>query len=212
MKMPYCLTKIFKMRINFKLLLVVKLLMVVLTSFVLIDTAVNCSKQQGLKVKQLDLEKINVNPLKGWNENYELTIEYIKQHEGFAGGKPYICPGGYNTIGYGHLIKETESFTTLSKQQADSLLRSDFNKAIKLVEQYTDLRGAKKLAIAHFVFTRGIGTFLKSPLNELVKNNKKIDDEIVKWCYYRNRNGKRIKSTHALNIRKWELKMYNNRF
>ncbi len=197
---------------NFKLLSVAKWLMVVLISFsTLLSTSIGYSNQQGLKVKNLDLEKINKNSLNSWNKNYELTVEYIKQHEGFAGGKPYICPGGYKTIGYGHLIKKTESFTFLSKQQADSLLRSDFNKAIKLVEQYTDLRGAKKLAIAHFVFTRGIGTFLKSPLNELVKNDEKIDEEIVKWCYYRNKQGKRIKSTHALNIRKWELKMYNNK-
>ncbi len=198
---------------NFKFLLVAKWLMVVLISFsTLLSPSISYSNQQGLKVKHLDLKKINEHSLNSWDKNYELAVEYIKQHEGFAGGKPYICPGGHNTIGYGHLIKKTESFTILSKKQADSLLRSDFNKAIKLVEQYTDLKGAKKIAIAHFVFTRGIGTFLKSPLNELVKNNKKIDEEIVKWCYYRNKSGKRIKSTHALNIRKWELKMYNNRF
>ncbi len=195
---------------NFKFLAVAKIFIVVSLSFVFIVTTIRCSNQKGIKVKELKFKQLISNPLEEWSLNYERTIEYIKKHEGFANGEPYVCPGGYRTIGYGHIIKPNESFTRLTRKQADKLLRADFDKAIKLVERNTNLRGSKKLAIAHFVFTRGIGTFLKSPLKELVNNEKNIDKEIIKWCYYRNTSGKRIKSSHALNIRKWELKMYNN--
>ena len=198
------------MEFNFKFILFAKLLLIVnlgIFGFIRNDSS---EEAEGRKLSELNLEKFTVNPLTEWNVNYERTIQYIKEHEGYAGGKPYICPGGYNTIGYGHVILEHEAFTQLTKSQADSLLRADFDKAIDLVEKTIDIKGSKKLAIAHFVFTRGIGTFIKSPLKEMVENGEEIDEEIVKWCYYRNIKGESVKSQHALNIRNWELKMYKN--
>jgi GH24 family phage-related lysozyme (muramidase) len=35
-------------------------------------------------------------------------IDLIKRFEGF-GSKVYICPAGYPTIGYGHLVRQNES-------------------------------------------------------------------------------------------------------
>jgi lysozyme len=51
-------------------------------------------------------------------------IEIIKKYEGLE-LKPYKCPAGYNTIGYGHVIRKNEKFTHISKQKAESLLISD---------------------------------------------------------------------------------------
>ncbi len=199
------------MEFNFKFILFTKLLLIVnLGIFGYLSDDSSIEEAQGKKLSELNLDELTGNPLTEWNINYERTIEYIKEHEGFAGGKPYICPGGYNTIGYGHVILENEYFTQLSKKQADSLLRADFNKALDLVEKTVDVKGSKKLAIAHFVFTRGIGTFIKSPLKAMVENNEDISEEIVKWCYYRNIKGERVRSQHAFNIRKWEAEMYNN--
>jgi lysozyme len=166
------------------------------------------NEQKGKKLRKLDYYEIFPNPSNEWHKNYEKTIQAIKKHEGFARGKPYICPGGYATIGYGHLLREGENITQLTEIQADSLLRIDFNKALIEVESSVNLKGTKKLAIAHFVFTRGIGAFNKSELREQILKDKNIDNEIVKWCYYTNKNKQRIKSQHALNIRKWELRMY----
>jgi len=164
---------------------------------------------KGKRLRKLDYNEIFSNPLTEWNKNYERTIAAIKKHEGFADGKPYICPGGHNTIGYGHLIKENETYTELSKKQADSLLRADFNRALLAVGTSVKLKGNKKLAIAHFVFSKGIGAFNNSELRVKIMNGQNIDDEIVKHCYYTDRNGQRVKSQHALNIRKWELNMFN---
>lgn len=200
------------MEFNFKFILITKLLVIVnLGIWGLIDDEAFEAEEEkkGKKVSKLNYENFEINPLNNWHTNYERAIEYIKEHEGFAGGKPYICPGGYLTVGYGHVVLEGENFTQLTKAQADSLLRVDFNKAIDLVERTVELKGHRKLAIAHFVFTRGIGTFIKSPLKKLVEEGKPIDEEIVKWCYYRNIKGESIKSQHALNIRKWERDLYN---
>jgi lysozyme len=199
------------MEFNFKFILFTKLLLIVnLGIFGFFGTDNNSEEAKGKKLSELNLDELTTDPLTEWNINYERTIEYIKEHEGFAGGKPYICPGGYRTIGYGHIILEHENFTQLSEYQADSLLRADFDKALYLVEKTVEVKGSKKLAIAHFVFTRGIGTFIKSPLKAMVENNEDISEEIVKWCYYRNIKGERVRSQHAYNIRKWEAKMYNN--
>jgi lysozyme len=199
------------MKFNLKFILFAKLILIIPVSIIFIgNTTVDQeSELRGTKLRKLEYDEIFSNPLTEWNKNYEKTIKAIKKHEGFAGGKPYVCPGGYTTIGYGHVIKEGESFTELTEKQADSLLRVDFNKALRSVELSVNIKGSKKLAIAHFVFARGIGTFNKSELREMVLKGEPIDDEIVKWCYYTNTSGERVKSQHALNIRKWELRMYN---
>ena len=140
---------------------------------------------------------------------YNTTIEYIKVHEGFAGGKVYVCPGGYRTIGYGHLIRPGEYFTSLNKRQADSLLRIDFNRAIACID--IPLSYNKRLAIAHFVFTRGIGTFNKSKLRECIINKQAIDIQIMRYCYYKDRTSNYIYSTNSYKMRKFELELWKKR-
>jgi lysozyme len=198
------------MEFNVKFILFTKLLVVFQAALLFFGSYDDKQQEElkGRKLRKLDYNEIFSNPLTEWNKNYEKTIKAIKKHEGFAGGNPYICPGGHLTIGYGHVIKEGESFTRLTEKQADSLLRVDFNKALRAVDASVKLEGSKKLAIAHFVFAKGIGTFNRSELRQKIVNGESIDDEIVKWCYYTNRNGERVKSQHALNIRKWELRMY----
>ncbi len=148
-----------------------------------------------------------------WEFNYEATIWYIKQHEGFNNGYAYVCDAGYKTIGYGHVVKPSENFMNdrITKSQADSLLRLDFNQSIALVEKYTSLTGSKKLAIAHFVYSKGIGNFLRSRLKQKIDNNEPIDNEILKWCFYQTPDGRTIKSSYSFKIRQWELQMYNSK-
>jgi lysozyme len=199
------------MKFNSKFILFAKFLLIIPICVILYGSADSNqgNELKGRKLRKLDYDEIFSNSLTEWNKNYEKTIKAIKKHEGFAGGKPYVCPGGYCTIGYGHVIRDGENFTELTEKQADSLLRVDFNKALRSVDLSVKLSGPKKLAIAHFVFAKGIGTFNRSELRNLILKGESIDKEIVKWCYYTNRNGELIRSQHALNIRKWELRMYN---
>lgn len=163
------------------------------------------------KLITVDHSRIKIRKVFNWDEEYEKTIEFIKKHEGFADGKVYVCAGGYRTIGYGHKLLPGENFTQITKEEADSLLRADFNKALRALDRNVKLEGAQRLAMAHFVFAKGIGSFNRSTLKKRILNNQPIDDEIVRWCYYTNAKGEKVKSDYLLKIRKWELEMYNFR-
>ena len=188
------------------MLLVINLCLLVSTGFVCLNEK---SEPRGRKLSELNENEVITNPMVSWKTNYEKTIEYLKEHEGFADGKAYICPGGYKTIGYGHVILDGENFEELTEKQADSLLRVDFNRALKEVDNIIKLSGIRKLAIAHFVFTKGIGTFINSGLKDKIQRGETIDRELMEFCYYTNTDGKRIRSQHAMNIRKWEIDLYN---
>ncbi|MCK5537153.1 MAG: lysozyme [Bacteroidales bacterium] len=143
-----------------------------------------------------------------WNKNYRETIEYIKNHEGYR-SNPYYCSAGVLTIGFGHAIMPNESFTkALNMEEAEALLIKDFNIALKAVERTTSIKGSKKLAIAHFIFSVGIGNFNRSTLKKLVLADKPINNTILLWSNYTNRNGDKVRSQVAYNIRSWELDMY----
>ncbi len=66
----------------------------------------------------------------GLPANQDLTIndaglQIIKDSEGLR-LEPYSA-GGYSYIGYGHQIKEGESFTSISEAEAEALLRADLD-------------------------------------------------------------------------------------
>ncbi|MEN8120433.1 MAG: lysozyme [Bacteroidota bacterium] len=201
------------MTLNLKFILITELALVLnFTGFVIKkDVKVNDEKEEkkGKKLTPIQNKEFSIRPVFDWNKQYEKTLEYIKDHEGFADGTAYICPGGHKTIGYGHIILGNEDFSQITEQQADSILRADFNKAIRVLDANIKLDGSKKLAIAHFVYAKGIGSFNRSTLKKKILKNESIDTEITKWCYYTNSKGEKVKSQHALNIRKWELDLYN---
>lgn len=145
-----------------------------------------------------------------FEKGYDEAIEFIKSHEGFAGGKAYYDAAGIKTIGYGHVIKPGEHFPErITKKQAGNLLRKDFDKAVKAAERETDVKGYKKIVVAHFIYAKGIGNFLKSTFRKRVLKNKPVDEELKKWCYYRNSEGVPVRSEYIYKIRLWEIEMYN---
>jgi lysozyme len=145
---------------------------------------------------------------------YEKTISFIKKHEGFAGGRPYYCAAGHLTIGYGHVIKAGENFGgKITKKQADRLLRKDFNKCLKLAEKHTEnLSYNQLLAVSHFIYANGIGRYLRSTLKTKIDSGESPDEEFLKWCNYHTKEGKLTKSRYCLNIRQWEVNMFNGLF
>ena len=132
------------------------------------------------------------------------VIENIKLLEGKR-LKPYYCPSGHPTIGYGHLIKRGEYFNALTDKQADSLLRVDFNTRLNYID--STLSYNKRLALAHFIFNVGIGAYLKSTLHKKVQAGMSIDTEIVKWNKY-HKNGILVASRHLSKARAFELEIY----
>jgi len=147
-----------------------------------------------------------------YDKAYEEAIAYIKDHEGFNGGKIYHGPAGVKSVGHGHVIFPKDTFTqSITLEMADRLVREDFDAAIKTAEKETGFTGYKKLAVAHFLFSYGIGNFRKSSLRKKMLANLPVAEEFKKWCYYRGRSGKMIRSNHSYRIRLWEIEMYNRK-
>ena len=145
-----------------------------------------------------------------FEQGYEEAVEYIKNHEGFAGGKAYYDAAGIKTIGYGHRIKVGEVFPErITQKEAENILRKDFDKAVWYAEKDTDVKGYKKIVVAHFIYAKGIGNFRKSNFKKKVLADLPVDEELKKWCYYRSPNGGMVRSEYIYKIRLWEIEMYN---
>ncbi|NOZ35398.1 MAG: lysozyme [Chlorobi bacterium] len=171
----------------------------------------NISVNETKEAEIRDAEKNYISKYQ-FEKGYGEAIEFIKDHEGFAGGKAYYDAAGIKTIGYGHVIKPGEKFPErITKKQAENLLKKDFDKAVKAAARETNVKGYKKIVVAHFIYAKGIGNFLKSNFRKKVLAGKPVDDELKKWCYYRNSEGKLVRSEYIYNIRLWEIKMYNRK-
>lgn len=150
-----------------------------------------------------------------FTEAFMLTVEFIKKHEGFAGGKLYYCVAGYPTIGYGHVVQPHEHFpgNQISKSQAEKLLISDLLKSVARAREYVSvpLNDYQLMAVAHFIFAKGPGRYQKSRLRKMINNNQCPDQEFLQWCYYHTPEGKKVRSQYSYNIRKWEVNMFNKK-
>ncbi len=145
-----------------------------------------------------------------WKIAFKEVLKFIKKHEGWNKGNAYLDVCGIKTIGYGHVITKYDNLPDkITGTQADSILRSDFSKALRACDRETNLTGTKRLAIAHFIFAKGIGSFNRSKVKQKVLAGESPNEEILEWCTYRGTNGKTYHSEYSKNIRKWEIKMYN---
>ena len=88
-------------------------------------------------------------------------LNLIKHFEGFS-AVPYLCPAGYLTVGYGHLVKtqEKERFAAgISEQDAQSMLQVDVGVAERAVLRLitVPLTDAQFDALVSFTFNLGAG-------------------------------------------------------
>ncbi len=127
----------------------------------------------------------------------------IKAREGLM-LKPYVCPGGYKSVGYGHVITDDILNRGVTVAQADSLLSYDLEYCRKWVEKTLKLKGGKLKAISHFCFGVGTTQLYRSTLFKKIKNGEPIDEELLKWCKI---NGKRSSVLYKARVK--ELAWYN---
>ena len=88
-------------------------------------------------------------------------IALIKRFEGFA-PEIYICPGGWPTIGYGHVVRdgERERFTDgIDEAAAEALLCRDVETAERAVLRLirVPLEDGQFDALGSFTFNLGAG-------------------------------------------------------
>ena len=111
------------------------------------------------------------------------AIEIAKLYEGLS-LKPYLCPGGEWTIGYGHRCEATHP--TITEAQAESYLINDMENAAEATDRLApNLTGSKRAAIIDFVFNLGEGAFGRSTLRKrlLDEDWAAAEVELRRWVY-----------------------------
>ena len=117
----------------------------------------------------------------------EKGLELIKKFEGFVPSE-YVCPAGKRTIGYGHVVRETESFPPeLTKREAEELLKEDLGAAEEAVIRFVDvpLTPNQFDALVSFVFNVGAERFKRSMLLRRLNAGDYAGaaKEFLQWVY-----------------------------
>jgi len=123
-------------------------------------------------------------------------LELIKRFEGFS-PTIYICPAGYPTIGYGHVVREDERDRFeqgIDKDVAERLLLHDVRWAewgvLRLIN--VPLTDGQFDALVSFTFNLGTGALQRSTLRRKVNREEhaQVPREFMRWVWAR---GKRLK-------------------
>lgn len=152
---------------------------------------------------------------------FDEVLRQVAAFEGFR-SRPYRCPSGVLTIGYGH-THCVKSSDFVSKDQAFELLCSDFRRSQSLLLKSFDLMNCMNTnqinALTDFVFNCGIGTLLRSSAAPLLKDYHSAPREtlfnydhcivscLLKYNKYR-KDGKLIVSPGLQKRRQWEVSLY----
>lgn len=124
-------------------------------------------------------------------------IELVKRFEGFS-PTVYICPAGYPTIGYGHVVtpEERKRFRGgITKEEAEELLRRDlikFEAGVKAQLKGVKLHEYSMDALTSFAYNVGLYAFRGSTLRRLILRGELIDaaEQFLRWVYA---GGKRLR-------------------
>ncbi len=114
-------------------------------------------------------------------------LDLIKRFEGFS-PTIYICPAGYPTIGYGHLVREDERdrfVEGIDEQEAEDLLQRDVRWAERGVLRLIDvsLTDGQFDALVSFTFNLGTGALQRSTLRRKVNREEHdlVPRELMRW-------------------------------
>lgn len=113
-------------------------------------------------------------------------IKLIKSLEGFR-AEPYVCAGGYLTIGYGHRLLPSDSYKKISREKAEQILENDLCRVERAVLKYinVEVNDDQFAALVSFTFNVGVAALQRSVLRQKI-NYGHYDDgakEFLKWVY-----------------------------
>lgn len=111
-------------------------------------------------------------------------VDLITKYEGFS-STVYLCPAGYETIGYGHQTFG-KPFSEISIEQARELLATDLiEREDNLNKLNLDLNQNQFDAVISFIYNLGFGVFLKSTMYKLLKSREHslAAKEFIKYVY-----------------------------
>lgn len=103
-------------------------------------------------------------------------VNLVATFEGFS-SKPYLCPAGVWTIGFGTTrfpdgFRVTQHEPECTREQAEEWLHHELEKAERAVIRYTDvfLNDYQLAALASFVYNLGSGAFRASTLRRRINS------------------------------------------
>jgi len=112
-------------------------------------------------------------------------LTLIKTFEGFSPA-PYLCPAGYLTIGYGHVVRAGDA-RVVDEEEASELLAKDVQMAEQAIARLiiVPLSQPQRDALISFTFNLGAAALQRSTLRRKI-NNKEHGDvpaELMRWVY-----------------------------
>ncbi len=137
-------------------------------------------------------------------------LALIQRFEGFA-PEVYVCPGGWPTIGYGHVVQENEHdrFSGgIDETEAEHLLRRDVETAeraaLRLIR--VPLEDGQFDALSSFTFNLGAGALQRSTLRRKVNREEHgtVPAEFRRWVWA---GGRKLKG--LVRRREAEVELYN---
>ena len=132
------------------------------------------------------------------------ALKMIKKYEGLA-LKPYYCPSGILTIGYGHTGNDVKKGMVITKKQANELLKKDLVRFKKEVMMYDNIYHWNENEYqALLSFSYNIGS-----IHQLTANGTRKKEQISKAIplYCRGANGNKLPG--LINRREEEQKLFN---
>jgi len=139
---------------------------------------------------------------------YNTASLFIKSEESLK-LKPYKCPGGKWTIGWGHVMtkKERRLYRNgISVKEADELFDKDYSKFIKDVKRrFPELKSRKKILLTSMIaFNIGM-RFATDGLGRAIKRGRNIEPYLLQYKIA----GGRV-SRGLARRRKAELELWNS--
>jgi lysozyme len=121
-------------------------------------------------------------------------LRLIRRFEGFS-AIPYLCPAGYLTVGYGHVVKNPAAFRQpITEDEATEILVLDVAKAEKAVLRLitVPLSDGQFDALVSFTFNLGSGALQRSTLRRKVnrEDHAEVPAEFLRWVWA---GGKKLK-------------------
>lgn len=131
-------------------------------------------------------------PGKSASSTSQLGLALIRHFEGYS-PTPYVDPAGHKTIGFGHLIREGESFDFVLPMQADSLLRVDVAETERhlLKAVHVELGQWRFDALVSWTYNLGLGNLRRSTMLKRINQERhdEVPREMRRWVYA---GGKRL--------------------
>lgn len=114
------------------------------------------------------------------------AVHLIKEFEGFR-SKAYTCPGGYKTIGFGHVLRSDDNLAYIDENEAEKLLEQDLKIAeISVIRNIAvDLTQGQFDALTSFSFNLGSAALQRSTLRQKVNRleHEEVPREFLRWVY-----------------------------